>query len=131
MLKYQWTDGSSPIRSIRQKIQSQQSNVNEKNQAASSVVDPCMMKSPPHFLSHSPGYFSNMDENGPQREDTHFKIAQRDMMAQTGQNPFFSFDNSSVSSYADQVSIQDKFLKPLSTIHTDKCKNNSSIENIT
>ena len=129
MLKYQWTDGSSPTRSIRQKIQSQQ-NSNEIKQIASSVVDPCMMNSPPQILLHSPGYFSNMDENGPQREDTHFKIAQRDMMAQTGQNPFFSYNNSSVSSYADQVSIQDKFLKPLSTIHTDKSKTNVSNDNL-
>ena len=71
-----------------------------------------------------------MDENGPQREDTHFKIAQRDMMAQTGQNPFFSYNNSSSSSYAEQVSIQDRFLKPLSTIHTDKSKTNVSNDSL-
>ena len=129
MLKYQWTDGSSPIRSIRQKIQPPQIS-NEINQTASSVVDPCMMNSPPQFLSQSPGYFSNMDEKGLQREDTHFKIAERDMMAQTGQNPFFSYNNSSTSTYADQVSIQDRFLKPLSTIHTDKSKTNVSNDSL-
>ena len=129
MLKYQWTDGSSPTRSVRKKIQSQQ-NLDEIKKTASSVVDPCMMNSQPQFLSHSPGYFSNMDENGSQREDTHFKIAQRDMMAQTGQNPSFSYNNPSVSSYADQVSIQDRFLKPLSTIHTDKSKPNDSNESL-
>ena len=66
-----------------------------------------------------------MDDTDPKREDTHFKIAERDMMSQIGQNPFFSYGSSESNNYADHVSVQDKFLKPVSTVHTDKAKANN------
>lgn len=44
------------------------------------------------------------------REDLDMKIANRDLVKQTGNNPFLSSDN-----YADDISIRDKFLKPQNT----------------
>ncbi len=126
MLKYQWTDGSSPIRSIR----SQKPRVDaipdvlrdDTARRAGAVVDPCMMATPTSSMNTEPTYFRNMDSDQSGREDSHFKIAERDMMSQIGQNPFFSYGTATPSSYADQVSLQDKFLKPLSTVHTDKAQ---------
>ena len=129
MLKYQWTNGTQPIRSLRSQrpasistLQKVQEHIPTEN--ASSVVDPCMMTSPSQNMLIDQSYLRNMDTQEPNREDTHFKIAERDMMSQTGQNPFFSFGNQVTNSYAEQVSLQDKFLKPMSTIYTDKAKSN-------
>ena len=65
-----------------------------------------------------------MDTQEINREDTNFMIAERDMMPQSCKNPFFSYGNTNTETYADQVSLQDKFLKPMSTIYTDKAKSN-------
>ena len=49
MLKYQWTDGSSPERSHKSQKPSQKPVVNDNvdyTNQVSSVVDPCMMKPP-------------------------------------------------------------------------------------
>ena len=132
MLKYQWTNGSSPERSLRSQrptpnISQKINNEHMTAKNASSVVDPCMMVSPSQTLLTNQTFLRNMDNQEPNREDTHFKIAERDMMSQTGQNPFFSFGNPVSNSYADQVSLQDKFLKPMSTIYTDKAKSNEDM----
>lgn len=129
MLKYQWTNGSSPQRTPRsQRPLNNVSQTLKKEEitvhSASSVVDPCMMSTPSQNILINQNYLRNMDNSEPNREDTHFKIAERDMMSQTGQNPFFSIGNPEFNSYADQVSLQDKFLKPMSTIYTDKAKSN-------
>lgn len=129
MLKYQWTNGTSPKRSLRTQkpvpiVSSQTKEEQIVATNASSVVDPCMMPSPsPNMMVNQP-YLRNMDNPEPNREDTHFMIAERDMISQSGKNPFFSFGNPNIGTYADQVSLQDKFLKPMSTIYTDKAKSN-------
>ena len=46
------------------------------------------------------------------------KMSEREMISQIGQNPFFS--NSTSQSYADHIGIQDKFLKPMSSVYIDK-----------
>lgn len=144
MLKYQWTDGSSPSRSVRsQKEQYESQGVSgapqhpgnggsdigpgpgsgSSTQSTPQFADPCMISSPNTTMMSDPTYFRNMDSPIDQhREDTHFRIAERDMMSQIGQNPFFSYGTDVPASYADQVSLQDKFLKPMSTVHTDKAK---------
>ena len=129
MLKYQWTNGTSPERSLRSQkpvpiVSSQTKEEQVVATNASSVVDPCMMASPSQNMMLNQSYLRNMDNQEPNREDTNFMIAERDMMPQSGKNPFFSFGNPNTDSYADQVSLQDKFLKPMSTIYTDKAKSN-------
>ena len=42
------------------------------------------------------------------------------MVSQIGQNPFFSGN----LNYADQLAIQDKYLKPVSSVETNKGKLN-------
>ncbi len=46
------------------------------------------------------------------REDSSFRMAEREMYAQTGRNPFL--ENSS-NNYINDIMAQDKFLKPVST----------------
>lgn len=52
------------------------------------------------------------------REQSQMKMSEREMISQIGQNPFFS--NNTSQSYADHIGIQDKFLKPMSSVYIDK-----------
>ena len=95
MLKYQWTNGTSPKRSLRSQkpvpiVSSQTKEEQTVATNASSVVDPCMMASPSQNMMINQSYLRNMDNQEPNREDTNFMIAERDMMPQSCKNPFFS-----------------------------------------
>ena len=66
-------------------------------------------------------YESMFRENN-KREESYNKMAEREMIAQIGQNPFFTNNTTDNDEYVNNVSIQDKFLKPVSTIIVDKTK---------
>jgi hypothetical protein len=66
-------------------------------------------------------YESMFRENN-KREESYNKMAEREMIAQIGQNPFFTNNITDNDEYVNNVSIQDKFLKPVSTILVDKTK---------
>ena len=51
------------------------------------------------------------------REELDFKIADRDLVQQRGNNPFLSETN-----YVNDVSVRDQFLKPINTA-SDRVKN--------
>lgn len=114
----QWTDGSKPERSKRRPDQhynintSSSSETINKEQLSTTPLQciPSSLETPFHSVdSFSP------HENI--RESSHLRIAEREMISQIGRNPFFSS-----SSYADNVEIQDKFLKPQSSIYVDRSK---------
>jgi hypothetical protein len=54
------------------------------------------------------------------REELDFKIADRDLVQQRGNNPFLSDTN-----YVNDVSVRDQFLKPINTAG-DRVKNTDS-----
>jgi hypothetical protein len=54
------------------------------------------------------------------REDLDFKISDRALMQQCGFNPFLNSEN-----YVEDISIRDKFLKPINTT-TDRVKATST-----
>ena len=66
-------------------------------------------------------YESMFRENN-KREESYNKMAEREMIAQIGQNPFFTNNTQDNDEYVNNVAIQDKFLKPVSTIIVDKTK---------
>jgi hypothetical protein len=66
-------------------------------------------------------YESTFRENN-KREESYNKMAEREMIAQIGQNPFFTNNTTDNDEYVNNVTIQDKFLKPVSTIIVDKTK---------
>jgi hypothetical protein len=53
--------------------------------------------------------------NSNKREDSSFRMAERDMIATTGMNPFLGTNN-----YVNDVVAQDRFLKPVSTNNIEK-----------
>jgi hypothetical protein len=78
-------------------------------------------------LNCDPGF--DFRENN-KREESYNKMAEREMIAQIGQNPFFINNHLDNDEYVHNVSIQDKFLKPISTITTDKIKNPQQEQNM-
>ena len=66
-------------------------------------------------------YESTFRENN-KREESYNKMAEREMIAQIGQNPFFTNNTPDNDEYVNNVAIQDKYLKPVSTILVDKTK---------
>ena len=115
----QWTDGSKPQRSKR--VTKHQSSPTK------TICDLPAQDNPPVLVNdigvslnnaHPPSFLGEKytDSSDGPRETMYFKMAERDMISQTGRNPFF-FNS---TSYVDQVSLQDRFLKPKSTIMVDK-----------
>ena len=113
----QWTDGSKPERSKRQP---DQHKVNKKP-SDNVVQEEPPQRVPMQFIPSSlETPFSSVEPFSHQeniRESSHLRIAEREMVSQIGRNPFFSS-----SSYVDNVGIQDRFLKPQSSIYVDRCK---------
>jgi hypothetical protein len=116
----QWTDGSKPLRSKRV-INPSSSTTTSIQELPSQNTPPIVVTandfslpntSPTQFIGEE---YPDTSSGGP-RETMYFKMAERDMLSQTGRNPFF-FNS---TSYVDHVSVQDKFLKPKSTIMFDK-----------
>lgn len=113
----QWTDGSKPERSKRQP---DQHKLNKKT-SDNVVQEEPPQRVPMQFIPSSlETPFSSVESFSHQeniRESSHLRIAEREMVSQIGRNPFFSS-----SSYADNVGIQDRFLKPQSSVYVDRCK---------
>jgi hypothetical protein len=63
----------------------------------------------------------NQNQSGTRREDLDLKIADREMIAQRGVNPFLQ------TSYVNDVVARDMFLKPINTTF-DKIKEKSKEE---
>ena len=133
MFKYQWTNGTKPERSIRKRekntflpnekpnieYQVQDQSVYKENQ--NSIYSQHAPQLVPTYQSyHSTPFIINTEDDIKQREDTCIKIGEREMVSQIGQNPFFSGN----LNYADQLAIQDKYLKPVSSVETNKGKLN-------
>jgi len=130
MLKYQWTNGTTPQRSLRKKDQiislpgeTTTSTLTTKNET---YQDPMYSHSAPkltptyqqscHQISSTSS--TTLNEEMKNREDSCIKMGEREMISQIGQNPFFSGN----LNYADQLAIQDKYLKPISSVETNKGK---------
>ena len=131
MFKYQWTNGTKPERSTRKREKNMSSKDEKSNneyqiqhqieckESQSSIYSQHAPKLTPTYQSYltSPP-FMNSEYEIKQREDTCIKMGEREMMSQIGQNPFFSGN----LNYADQLAIQDKYLKPVSSVETNKGK---------
>jgi len=121
MYSQQWTDGSKPERSkrIQPKIHTDSTTINQLSVQTENIQN--VTSNAINFSlsnQYTSGFLDKNDfvsTNDP-KESMYFKMAERDMISQTGMNPFFFNSNS----YVDQVSLQDRFLKPKSTIRVDK-----------
>lgn len=130
-MEWKWSNGSIverspriqiPIKHEQQPRQPQQPN-NDVSIQKEILDNNAFLQS----LNCDPGF--DFRENN-KREESYNKMAEREMIAQIGQNPFFINNHLDNDEYVHNVSIQDKFLKPISTITTDKIKNPQQEQNM-
>lgn len=117
-MEWKWSDGSiferSPRSSMKPDVQVS---------AQSMHIPKEILDNEAYLQSLNCDYDSDSRENN-KREESYHKMAEREMVAQIGQNPFFINQTPDNNDYANNVAIQDRFLKPVSTILVDKTKSN-------
>jgi hypothetical protein len=112
--KWKWSTGETYYKSAKpeKKVaknedQSYDSQANAINQ---SLADECFFNQDTDLINITNTVFSrNQNASGTKREDLDTKIADREMIAQRGFNPFLQ------TSYVNDIVTRDMFLKPINT----------------
>lgn len=113
MNMWKWSIGDVYYRSPRlQKTEHQQLNQSQIQSEAinQSLAEESFFNQDNDLINITNTMFSrNQNASGTRREDLDFKIADREMIAQRGVNPFLQ------TSYVNDVTTQDMFMKPKNT----------------
>ena len=106
--KWKWSTGETYYKSAKpEKKVEEQSYDSQTNAINQSLEDESFFNKD----SITNSMFSrNQNVSGSKREDLDTKIADREMIAQRGFNPFLAEHD-----YADDVSVRDQYLKPQNT----------------
>lgn len=110
---WKWSTGETYYKSARQEkneTQQEQSYDSQTNAINQSLADESFFNQDSDLINITNSMFSrNQNVNGTKREDLDSKIADREMIAQRGVNPFLQ------TSYVNDVVARDMFLKPINT----------------
>jgi hypothetical protein len=111
---WKWSIGESYYKSARLKKQDINKNLNEnenQNEAIQqSLAEESFFNQDNDLINITNTMFSrNNNASGTRREDLDLKIADREMIAQRGVNPFLQ------TSYVNDLAAQDMFMKPKNT----------------
>ena len=113
MNMWKWSIGDVYYRSQRvQKTETPQLNQTQIQSEAihQSLAEESFFNQDNDLINITNTMFSrNQNASGTRREDLDFKIADREMIAQRGVNPFLQ------TSYVNDVTTQDMFMKPQNT----------------
>jgi hypothetical protein len=106
---WKWSIGETYYRSARARLQKEESQT--QNQAIQqSLAEESFFNQDADLINITNTVFSrNQNASGTRREDLDLKIADREMIAQRGVNPFLQ------TSYVNDVAAQDMFMKPKNT----------------
>lgn len=123
---WKWSTGEAYYKSARPEKNENQtetgydSQINAINQ---SLANDSFLNQDNDLINITNSMFSrNQNASGTRREDLDTKIADREMIAQRGVNPFFQ------TSYVNDVVARDMFLKPINTTF-ERSKEKSKEEN--
>jgi len=124
---WKWSTGEAYYKSARQEKNEQKQEVSydsQLNAINQSLADDSFFNQDSDLINITNSMFSrNQNVNGTRREDLDTKIADRQMIAQRGINPFLQ------TSYVNDVVAQNMFLKPINTTFersNEKSKEESS-----
>ena len=124
---WKWSKGEAYYKSARQEKNEQKQEVSYDSQINAinqSLADDSFFNQDSDLINITNSMFSrNQNANGTRREDLDTKIADRQMIAQRGINPFLQ------TSYVNDVVAQNMFLKPINTTFersNEKSKEESS-----
>jgi hypothetical protein len=115
-MEWKWSNGTIAERSPRISVKTDTSPPPPEMHVPKEILD-----NEAYLQSLDCDYESMFRENN-KREESYNKMAEREMIAQIGQNPFFTNNTPDNDEYVNNLTIQDKFLKPVSTILVDKTK---------
>ena len=115
-MEWKWSNGTIVARSPRIRAKTDTQSTPPEMHVPKEILD-----NEAYLQSLDCDYESMFRENN-KREESYNKMAEREMIAQIGQNPFFTNNTPDNDEYVNNVTIQDKFLKPVSTIIVDKTK---------
>jgi hypothetical protein len=115
-MEWKWSNGTIAERSPRISVKTDTRPPPPEMHVPKEILD-----NEAYLQSLDSDYESMFRENN-KREESYNKMAEREMIAQIGQNPFFTNNTPDNDEYVNNVTIQDKFLKPVSTIIVDKTK---------
>ena len=125
---WKWSTGEAYYKSARpekDEQQQQQQDVgydSQRNAINQSLADDSFFNQDSELMNITNSMFSrNQNASGTRREDLDTKIADREMIAQRGVNPFLQ------TSYVNDVVARDMFLKPINTTF-EKIKEKSKEE---
>lgn len=106
-MEWKWTKGE-PYERSRRVFKNENNNSNNKDTFSKDIELSAYSSS----LHHDENTWDilNQDNALNKREDLDFKIADRGLVQQIGNNPFMGQNN-----YVEDISMSDKFLKPINT----------------
>lgn len=111
--EWKWSTGEAYYKSARpekNEIQQEQGYDSQVNAINQSLADESFFNQDSDLINITNSMFSrNQNASGTKREDLDTKIADREMIAQRGVNPFLQ------TSYVNDVVARDMFLKPINT----------------
>jgi len=110
---WKWSTGEAYYKSTRReknKVQIDLGYDSQRNAINQSLADESFFNQDSNLINITNSMFSrNQNQNGTKREDLDTKIADREMIAQRGVNPYLQ------TSYVNDVVARDIFLKPINT----------------
>jgi hypothetical protein len=131
MNTWKWSTGEAYYKSARpekQEKQQEKQNIeyeydSQTNAINQSLADDTFFNQDSDLIDITNSMFSrNQNSSGTRRETLDTKMADRQMIAQRGVNPFLQ------SSYVNDIVTRDMFLKPINTTQ-GRAKENSNEEN--
>ena len=121
MKTWKWSTGEPYYKSARPEKTGEESNTNtnsnyeydsQKNAINQSLADDSFFNQDSDLLNITNTMFSrNQTANETRREDIDTKMADRELLAQRGVNPFLQ------TSYVNDIVTRDMYLKPVNTTH--------------
>ena len=113
MKSWKWSTGEPYYKSARTEKKTQDVNYeydSQTNAINQSLADESFFNQDSDLINITNTMFSrNQNTNGTRREDIDTKMADREMLAQRGVNPFLQ------TSYVNDIVTRDMFLKPINT----------------
>ncbi len=111
--EWKWSTGEAYYKSARPEKNDRQPEIgydSQRNAINQSLADESFFNQDSDLINITNSMFSrNQNQSGTRREDLDSKIADREMIAQRGVNPFLQ------TSYVNDVVARDMFLKPINT----------------
>lgn len=110
---WKWSTGEAYYKSARPEKNEKKQDIgydSQMNAISQSLADESFFNQDSDLINITNSMFSrNQNASGTRREDLDTKIADREMIAQRGVNPFLQ------TSYVNDVVARDMFLKPINT----------------